>query len=151
MRTWLRLLRVPMLLLCPLAPPAAAAAPEAPAPSVVFDSLEAAWSRGDAQGVVAHLGERQVSIALPELEPAAASFSRSQSRFILEGHFARHRILQFQFLDRRPPDAGRSTAVALAIRRYRQLGRGPVLQDRVLVTLVREEPRWVLGAITALR
>ncbi|HZM14779.1 MAG TPA: hypothetical protein VFE28_02150 [Candidatus Krumholzibacteria bacterium] len=151
MRTWLRLLRIPWLLLCPWTPLLAAPGPEAAEPSAVFDSLEAAWGRGDVRGVVALLGERKVSIALPELEPAAGSFSPRQSRCILEAHFARHRVLQFQFLDRRPPDAGRPLAVALAIRRYRALGSGPVLQDRVLVMLVREESRWVLGEITALR
>lgn len=116
----------------------------------VFDSLAAAWARGDVRGVVAHLGERKVSIALPELEDAAGLFSRSQSRFILESHFARTRTLQFQFLDVHLPERERAVAVALAVRRFRNAGAGPVRQDRVLVTLAPEGNRWVIAEIAAL-
>ena len=68
----------------------------------------------------------------------------------LDGHFRRTRTLQFQFLDIRPPETERSIAVALALHRYRVQGSGPIAQDRVLVTLAREESRWVITAITAL-
>ncbi len=153
MLTWLRLLWISGLLL-PWTLPTLAAGQDAPDPSnatAVFHSLETAWSRGDVAGIVAHLGERKVSIALPDLEPGSGRFSPSQSILILDGHFHQTRTLQFQFLDFRPPEAERPIAVALALRRYRVQGKGPIAQDRVLVTLAREASRWVIAEITALK
>lgn len=151
MRARLHALWVSVLLLLPCQGSGAEEAPETRATAAVFESLESAWSQGDARGVVAHLGDRKVSITLPELEPASGRFSRSQSYFILKKHFENTQTLQFQFLDVRPPEGGRPVAVALAVRRYREHGAGPVAQDRVLVTLARDESRWVIAEITALR
>ena len=145
MPSWLRVLGICGVLVVPHAGRAAADA------RTVFDSLEAAWSRGDVHGVVPHLGERKVSIALPDLEATTGLFSRSQSRFILECHFASTRTLQFQFQDVHLPEGNRPVAVALAVRLSRAAGAGPVLQDRVLVTLAPEGSRWVIAEIAALR
>ena len=145
MRTWLRVLGGGCILLAcssGAAPPTEAGA--------VFDDLQAAWARGDVRGVVEHLGERKISLALPELATTAGTFSRSQSRFILESHFARTRTLQFQFLDVHVPTGTRGVAVALAVRRSRAAGAGPIRQDRILVTLAPEGSRWVIAEITAL-
>ena len=152
MLTWLRLLWISGLLL-PWTLPTQATGQDPADPSnatAVFHSLETAWSRGDVDGIAAHLGKRRVSIALPDFEPGGGSFSRSQTLLILEGHFHRSRTLQFQFLDIRPPETEKSIAVALALRRYRVQGSGPIAQDRVLVTLAREGSRWVIAEITAL-
>src|SRR5512134_1581104 len=106
MLTWLRLLWIGGLLLPWTLPPRAVgqdpAGPEDA--TAVFHSLETAWSRGDVDGIAARLGERKVSIALPDFAPGGPPFSRSQSILILEGHFHRTRTLQFQFLDIRPPE-----------------------------------------------
>lgn len=125
--------------------------PRAPDPTAVFTSLERAWARGDALGLVAHGGSRKVVLDMPDLERGGGSFSRSQVELIFARHFENTETLSFAFEDIRAPEGGPPVAVGLASRRLRSLGSGTVRQDRVLVTLGREENRWVLSRITVLR
>jgi len=125
--------------------------PAALDPTAVFASLERAWTRGDARGLVAHVGSRKVSLDLPELEGNNGLFSRSQTELIFAKHFENTETQSFQFLDLRAPEGGPPVAVGLAQRRLRSRGAGTVRQDRVLVTLVREGNRWVLSGITVVR
>ena len=130
--------------------PAFTGAQEQPADAAaVFASLEEAWAGGDARGLVAHVGSRKVSLALPELE--GGLFSRSQTELVFAQHFENTETQSFRFLDMRSPEGGPPVTAALAQRRSRRIGAGAVVQDRVLVTLVREGDLWVLAEIKVLR
>ncbi len=117
----------------------------------VFDAIEAAWRAGDAGALTRHLGAHGVSIGLPEVEPAGGHFSRSQSFYILKAHFEATRIQEFEFEHVREAEQDARVALGLANRRYRGLGDGRVVRDRVLVVLGREGTRWVVAEIRALR
>lgn len=117
--------------------------------AAVFARLEEAWATGDARGMVADVGSRKVSLALPELE--GGLFSRSQTELVFAKHFESTETQSFRFQDIHSPEGGPPVAVALAQRRSRRFGAGLVLQDRVLVTLVREGSQWVLSEVTVLR
>lgn len=117
----------------------------------VFRLLEQAWARGDASGLVEHVGSTKVRLAMPALEGGSGLFSRSQLELLFAQHFANNETLSFQFKEMRPPAGRPPVAVALAQRRLRALGAGTVRQDRVLVTLALEGDRWILSEITVVR
>ncbi len=146
MRIWL--LVVAGLLLGPRAE--AGGGVPADSAEAIFASLERAWAQGDAAGVLAHLGSCSVAITLPGLEPRGGLFSPSQTWFILKQHLQSAKTLQYRFVDTRRAAGGRPVAMGLAERQFREPSAGRVTQDRVLVTLVREGPRWVIASITAL-
>jgi hypothetical protein len=125
--------------------------PSSSGATAVFERLEQAWTRGDAQSLVTLVGARKVSLDMPELEHGGGSFSRGQIELIFAKHFEDTETRSFEFQDLRAPEGGPSVAVGLAQRRLRAIGAGTVRQDRVLVTLVREGNRWVLSRITVLR
>jgi len=129
---------------------AVAQPPPAP-PSAVFEHIQEAWRSGDADGVTRHCGEHKLSIGLPEVEPVGGRFSRSQSYYILKAYFETTRVQEFQFEHVREAEQGVRVALGLASRRYRELGDGRIIRDRVLVALAREGERWVLSEIRALR
>lgn len=119
--------------------------------SQMFTRLQEAWLAGDASGLAEHVGRRGVSIGMPEVEPVGGQFSRSQSYYILRNHFATTLTQEFELEHIGAPERDDRVALALAIRRYRERGNARVMRDRVLVALRREDERWVLSEIRALR
>lgn len=116
----------------------------------VFEAIETAWSEGNAQALAQHLGHHAVSISLAESGPTGR-FSHDQATFILERLFAATRTHTFRFTGVRDPGKDGQVAVGLAERSARDRGEGRIVQDRVLVTLVPEDGRWVVSEIQALR
>jgi hypothetical protein len=117
----------------------------------VFVRIQEAWQNGNAGSITRHFGERRASIGLPEVEPVGGHFSRSQSYYILKMHFETTQVQEFEFEHVRDPEQDGRVALGLARRRYRQLGDGRIIQDRVLVVLEQERGRWVISEIRALR
>jgi len=126
-------------------PPAGAAA------TPVFATIAEAWTRGNARALVQHFGTRKVTISLPEGGAAGGQFSREQSYFILEDLFAAASTEEFTFVAIREPREQLATAFGVARRACRPRDRGGVVHDRVFVSLVLEDDRWVVSEIKSVR
>lgn len=120
-------------------------------PRETFAHIQEAWLAGDARSLTEHVGQRGVSIGMPEVEPVGGQFSRSQSYYILRNHFETTQTQEFELEHIGAPERDDRVALALANRRYRERGNARVIRDRVLVALQREDERWVLSEIRALR
>lgn len=158
--------RLALLLGVLLVPPASArsagevptdtlrSAPEAPdslRPAVVFASIERAWVTGDAAAVVQQFGKRKAYISLPDGGPQGGHFSRDQSYFILKDFFDGTRTEEFSFVTIRAPEEDRNSAIGQAVRSFRRRNSSRMLQDRIFVSLVLEDARWVVSEIRAVR
>ena len=143
-----------LLLVLFLAVPLRAQEPEAPdslRPAPVFASIERAWVLGKADAVVQQFGKRKVYISLPDGGPQGGHFSRDQSYFILKDFFDATRTEEFSFVQIRRPEEQRNTAVGLATRTFRRRNSSRMLQDRIFVSLVLENERWVVSEIKSVR
>jgi len=136
------------LLVSGLAPSAVA---QEESPADVFASIERAWVVGSADAVVAQFGKRKVYLSLPDGGPSGGHFSRAQSYFILKDLFAATRTEEFSFVSIRQPEEQPDNAIGLAERSFRRRDSSRALTDRIFVSLVREEHRWVVAEIKSVR
>ncbi len=120
-------------------------------PAPVFASLERAWVVGNADSVLEHFGKRKVYISLPDGGPDGGLFSRAQSYFILKGFFDTTRTEEFSFISIRQLESPTGTAVGQAERTFRRRDSSRLLQDRLFVSLVQEDDRWVVAEIKSVR
>lgn len=120
-------------------------------PADIFASIERAWVVGSADAVVEQFGKRKVYISLPEGGPSGGLFSRAQSFFILKDHFAATRTEEFSFVSIRQPEEQPDSAIGLAERNFRRRDSSRSLSDRIFVSLVREDDRWVVSEIKSVR
>ena len=127
------------------------APPDSLRPALVFASIERAWVTGDAAAVVQQFGKRKVFISLPDGGPQGGHFSRDQSFFILKDFFDATRTEEFSFTTIRQAEEQSNTAIGLATRTFRKRDSSRVLQDRLFVSLVLEESRWVVSEIKSVR
>jgi hypothetical protein len=128
-----------------------AAEPDSLRPANVFASIERAWVVGDAGAVVQQFGKRKVYISLPDGGPTGGHYSRDQSYFILKGFFDATRTEEFSFVTIRTADEGHGSAIGLASRTFRRRDSSRTLQDRIFVSLVLEDSRWVVSEIKSVR
>ena len=119
-------------------------------PALVFASIERAWVIGNADSVVEHFGSRKVSISLPDGGPPGGAYSRAQSYFILKGLFDATRTEAFSFVSIRQTDEAAATAIGSAERTFRRRDSSQILQDRIFVSLVQEDERWVVAEIKSI-
>jgi hypothetical protein len=127
--------------------PAPERAPLAP----VFASLERAWVVGNVDSLLGHFGARKVYLSLPDGGPDGGYYSRAQSYFILKKLFDATDTEEFSFVSIRQAEEGPEAAIGRAERTFRQRRSGQLLQDRIFVSLVREDDRWVVAEIKSLR
>ena len=120
-------------------------------PADVFASIERAWVVGSADAVVAQFGKRKVTISLPDGGPSGGLFSRAQSFFILKDYFAATRTEEFSFVSIRQPEEQPDNAIGMAERNFRRRDSSRTLSDRIFVSLVREDQRWVVSEIKSVR
>lgn len=149
-----RRIAFPILLLVPIlaaAGPEAAPDSEAVRPANVFASIERGWVIGSADAVLEQFGKRKVFISLPDGGPAGGHFSRAQSYFILKDFFEATRTEEFSFATIRQPEDQRHTAIGLAERTFRKRDSSRTQQDRIFVSLVLEDGRWVVAEIKSVR
>ena len=125
--------------------------PDSLRPTPVFASIERAWVIGNAEAVTEQFGKRKVYISLPDGGPQGGHFSRDQSYFILKDFFDATRTEEFSFVQIRRPEEQRNTAVGLATRTFRRRNSSRMLQDRIFVSLVLENERWVVSEIKSVR
>ena len=117
----------------------------------VFASIERAWVIGNADSVLEHFGSRKVSISLPDGGPSGGTYSRAQSYFILKGLFDATRTEEFSFVSIRQGVEPPATAIGRAERTFRRRDSSQMLQDRIFVSLVQEDERWVVAEIKSIR
>jgi hypothetical protein len=125
--------------------------PDSLRPTPVFASIERAWVIGNAEAVMEQFGKRKVYISLPDGGPQGGQFSRDQSFFILKEFFDATRTEEFSFVTIRRADDQRNTAIGLASRTFRRRDSSRVQQDRIFVSLVLEDGRWVVAEIKSVR
>lgn len=113
----------------------------------IFASIERGWVIGNVDSVLEHFGKRKVYISLPEGGPDGGTFSRGQSYFILKDLFDATRTEEFSFVSIRQPDGQPATAIGSAERVFRRRGSSHMVQDRIFVSLVHEDDRWVVAEI----
>jgi len=120
-------------------------------PATVFASIERAWVMGDAEAVVQQFGKRKVSISLPDGGPEDGTYSRAQSFFILKDFFDVTHTEEFSFVSIHQPEDQPHTAIGRAERTFRRRDSSKLLQDRIFVSLVQENDRWVVAEIKSIR
>jgi hypothetical protein len=113
----------------------------------IFASIERGWVIGNVDSVLEHFGKRKVYISLPEGGPDGGTFSRAQSYFILKDLFDATRTEEFSFVSIRQPEGQPATAIGSAERIFRRRGSSQMVQDRIFVSLVHEDERWVVAEI----
>jgi hypothetical protein len=128
-------------------PPDSAAAPATP----VFASLERAWVIGNVDSVLGHFGKRKVFLSLPEGGPAGGLYSRNQSYFIFKDLFGATRTEEFSFVSIHQGEEQPGTAIGRAERTFRRRDSSKLVQDRIFVSLVQEDARWVVAEIKSVR
>jgi hypothetical protein len=117
----------------------------------VFASIERAWVIGNADSVVEHFGTRKVSISLPDGGPPGGTYSRAQSYFIFKDLFDATRTEEFSFVSIRQGEDPPATAIGRAERTFRRRDSSQILQDRIFVSLVQEDARWIVAEIKSIR
>lgn len=120
-------------------------------PSLIFAQIERGWVIGSADVVLEQFGKRKVFISLPDGGPQGGHFSRAQSYFILKELFDSTRTEEFSFATIRQPEEQRNTAIGLAERTFRKRDSSRTQQDRIFVSLVLEDGRWVVSEIKSVR
>lgn len=120
-------------------------------PAVVFASIERAWMIGSADSVVEHVGKRKILISLPEGGPEPGAYSRAQSYFIFKEMFDATRTEMFSFVSIREAEEKPHTAVGRAERTFRLRDSSRLQTDRIFVSLVQENDRWVISEIKSIR
>jgi hypothetical protein len=120
-------------------------------PAVVFASIERAWMIGNADSVVEHVGKRKVLISLPDGGPDPGSYSRAQSYFIFKEMFDATRTEGFSFVSIREAEDAQQSAVGRAERTFRLRDSSRLQTDRIFVSLVHEQDRWVIAEIKSIR
>lgn len=120
-------------------------------PAEVFASIERAWMMGNAEAVVEQFGKRKVLISLPDGGPENGVYSRAQSFFILKDFFDVTHTEEFSFVSIHQPPDQPHTAIGRAERTFRRRDSSRLLQDRIFVSLVQENDRWVVAEIKSIR
>jgi hypothetical protein len=116
-------------------------------PAPVFASIERAWMIGNADSVMAHVGDRKVYISLPDGGPAGGTYSRAQSYFIIKQMFDATRTEEFSFVSIDQRQGGADAAFGRAERTFRLRDSSRLQQDRIFVSLLQEGERWVIAEI----
>jgi hypothetical protein len=132
-------------------PPTPDSALAAARPTPVFASLERAWVTGNVDSLLGHFGKRKVFLSLPDGGPNAGLYSRNQSYFILKGLFDETSTEEFSFVSIRQADDQQGTAIGRAERTFRRRDSSRLVQDRIFVSLVQEDARWVVAEIQSVR
>jgi hypothetical protein len=119
--------------------------------TAVFDSIEAAWLRGDAAGLVARFAPGRVLLRLPgNASDGDARYSHQQCLLILRTHFDSHVVRRFEFHETQASEVAPGRAVGLAAVSWRILGVGRTKEGRMLVVLDRTPDGWAVSQMQAL-
>jgi ribosomal protein L35AE/L33A len=120
-------------------------------PLKVFKGIERAWSRNDASGIAAFVGEGRVSIDVRGIGQRGGEFSRSQVLYLFRRMFESDQQTKFEFVKFHNLDKPDHKVFGIAYRSYKNNRSGKVYQDKVYVTLGREGPGWVVAEIKTTR
>ncbi len=120
-------------------------------PQVVFARFEGAWKRADAEAISTMTGKNKVFIQMKGMTETGEFYSRSQVFFLLKKLFRENRQMKFEFVKYHNLDRPDRRVFAIAYRSYKNIRSEKVFQDKVYVTLCKEERDWVLAEIKTTR
>lgn len=121
--------------------------PKSDTPLAVFKGLERAWNRADAQKISRYAGESRIFLEVRGIAHRGGYFSRSQVYYMLRDMFEANKQTRFEFVKYHTPDNPDGRVYGIAHRSYKNNRSGRLYQDKVYVTLKKEESRWVVAEI----
>lgn len=124
-------------------------------PLDVFADFEDAWLSENVGLILNHFGKGKVTISISGTGPSGGDFSKSQSYYLLKDLFKYTTTSKFEFVQFRKLDDDGRSSFAVAEREYKKADDGRVINDKIYVSLHREESgkreRWVIDEIKSIR
>lgn len=116
-----------------------------------FRAIEKAWRKGDASALSRYVGTGRVYLNIYGANRKGGYFSKSQVYFLLKRHFAATRQLKFGFMRLSKQRVRSNKAFGIAMRVFKDVRSGRVVNDKLYVTLRREGNKWVLSEVKSMR
>jgi hypothetical protein len=117
----------------------------------VFNGIEEAWRKGDAQGLANYMRDSKVSVNVGGLGEKGGYYSKSQVFYLLKEMFAKTRHKRFQFVKYHDVSQNNRKVYGIAYRSYEDTSSGRLFQDKIYVTLKLEGERWVVSEMKSTR
>jgi ketosteroid isomerase-like protein len=121
--------------------------PQAATPLAVLKSIEKAWNGEDAQAISSFAGDSRVLLEVRGIGHKGGYFSRSQIYYMFKDMFKATTQIKFEFVKFHTPDNPDRRVYGIAHRSYKINRSGRLYQDKVYVTLRKEESSWVVAEI----
>ncbi|MBI4720345.1 MAG: DUF4783 domain-containing protein [Chitinivibrionia bacterium] len=138
--------------------PAGKALPAAPGksgasevPLSIFGDIEQGWKAGSVDGILGHFGKGKVALSISGAGPKGGYFSKNQSYYLFKDLFKYTITKKFEFTQYRNIHDGDRKVYAVAERQYKRRDDGRLYQDKIYVSLQRENERWVISEIKSVR
>ena len=120
-------------------------------PLPVFKGIERAWKNADAGALSGFAGESRVFLNMEEIGWRGGYFSRPQFYYLLKRMFKLTRQLRFEFVRFHNLDKPGNRVYGIARRSYKNNRTGRLFQDKVYVTLRKEDSGWVVAELKTTR
>ncbi|MCK4235716.1 MAG: DUF4783 domain-containing protein [Candidatus Krumholzibacteria bacterium] len=116
-------------------------------PLSVFKGIERAWKNSDAEALSRFAGKSRVFMNIRGIGQRGGYFSRAQVYFLLKRMFKTSNQLRFEFVKFRNLDKPDRRVYGIARRSYKNIRNGRLFQDKVYVTLRKEDSGWVVAEL----
>lgn len=120
-------------------------------PFSVFADIEQGWRAGSIDGILGHFGKGKVALSISGAGPKGGYFSKNQSFYLFKDLFKYTITKKFEFVQYRNIHDGDRRVYAVAERHYKRRDDGRLYQDKIYVSLQRENERWVISEIKSVR
>ncbi len=121
--------------------------PQSDTPLAVLKGIERAWNREDAQKISGYAGGSKIFLEVRGIGHRGGYFSRSQVYYMFKNMFKANKHMKLEFVKFHTPDNPDRRVYGIARRSYKNNRSGRLYQDKVYVTLRKEESRWVVAEI----
>ncbi|GEM_PF-1650190 len=113
----------------------------------IFGEIETAWQDSDAKKLSSFAGDSKVFLNVRGLGRRAGYYSRPQLYYMFKKMFEGMRNIRFEFVGFQRFSRSEMRVYGIAERSYTNTGRGRFFKDKVYVTLMKEEKKWVVVEI----
>ena len=113
----------------------------------IFDEIESAWQDSDAKKLSNFAGDSKVFLNVRGLGRRAGYYSKPQLYYLFKKMFEGMRNVRFEFVNFQRFSRSEMRVYGIAERSYTNTGRGRFFKDKVYVTLMKEEKKWVVVEI----
>jgi hypothetical protein len=120
-------------------------------PLSIFADIERGWRGGNIDGILGHYGKSKVALSISGAGPKGGYFSKNQSYYLFKDLFKYTITKKFEFTQYRNIHDGDRKVYAVAERQYKRKDDGRLYQDKIYVSLQRENERWVISEIKSVR